>query len=78
MFKDRSTADILIIMISGTICAAVLLTGAGITLLAILQPDRDLSQSITALSSIVNVLLGLLAGFIAGRGSIKRDKNDRG
>jgi uncharacterized membrane protein HdeD (DUF308 family) len=64
-------------MIAATICLVVLLAGGGVTLLAILQPGRDMSQTIGLISGVVNVLLGLLAGYIAGRGHRPTETNEQ-
>lgn len=63
--------ELLILMIAGTVCASVVLAGAGITIVRLVSPDLDVSRAIAALVGTINTLLGLLAGFIAGR-------NDRG
>jgi hypothetical protein len=64
---DRSTNDLLILLVAGTVCFTVLATGAAIFLVELVHPESDTSQVVGILSDIVNTLIGLLAGFLAGR-----------
>jgi hypothetical protein len=63
--RDRSTGDLLVLLLAGTICLSVLAAGATIAVLQI-QGD-DTSRAAGLLSDVVNTLIGLLAGFLAGR-----------
>jgi len=63
----RSTTDLLILMIAGTVCVGVLLSIIGIGIVEIVDPSTDTTAGSAAVASIVNVLIGLLAGFLAGR-----------
>lgn len=64
---SRSTADLLILLVAATVCVAVLAAGGALAVVAIVQPGRDLSDVGGTLSHIVSVLVGLVAGFLAGR-----------
>lgn len=66
-FRDRSTGDILVLMVAGTVCFAVLATGASIVVIEIVHPSTDTTSAIRGISGIINTLIGLLAGFLAGR-----------
>ena len=65
--RDRSTGDLLVLMIAGTVCFAVISGGATIAVIEIIDPSSDTSSAIKAVTGIVNTLIGLLAGFLAGR-----------
>jgi hypothetical protein len=65
--RDRSTTDLLILMIAGTICFSVLAAGATIGVIEIMNPDTDTRAAVGTLSDVINTLIGLLAGFLAGR-----------
>jgi len=65
--KGRSTTDILILMVAGTVCFSVLAAGATVGITAIVNPDSDLSPASNAIGDVINTLIGLLAGFLAGR-----------
>jgi hypothetical protein len=66
-FESRTTGDLLILIIAVTICFAVLAAGAAVFILALIRPDLDSSQQVGAISDVINTLIGLLAGFLAGR-----------
>jgi hypothetical protein len=63
---ERSTAEILVILVGLTVCGYVVVTGAVIMALAFFT-DRDLSRAASSIGDIINTLIGLLAGFLAGR-----------
>jgi hypothetical protein len=63
----RSTTDVLVLMIAGTICGVVLLTIAGVVLIELINPEADTSEAAAGVGGIVSTLIGLLAGFLAGR-----------
>jgi hypothetical protein len=67
LLAGRSTTDLLILMIAGTVCFAVLAFGAAVAVIEIRNPDADTSTAASAISDILNTLIGLLAGFLAGR-----------
>lgn len=64
---SRSTADMLVLMIAGTVCLSLLGAGAVIAVVAVLYPDRDTTQAAGVVSSGIQTLVGLLAGYLAGR-----------
>lgn len=66
-FAERTTGDLLIMAIASTICFAVLASGAAVALLAIIQPERNLAPMVNMIGDVVNTMIGLLAGFLAGR-----------
>jgi hypothetical protein len=66
--RNRSTTDILILMIASTICFAVLASGATIAFIEIRSNgDADTSVAFKSVQDVLNTLIGLLAGFLAGR-----------
>jgi uncharacterized membrane protein YccC len=65
--KDRSTSDLLVLVIAATICASVLMSGAVVAFLAITQPEHDHPAAVALVSDTLQMLVSLLAGFIAGR-----------
>lgn len=66
-FESRTTGDLLLLIIAFTVCFSVLASGAWLALLALTQPDRDVSAGFNAITDVINTLIGLLAGFLAGR-----------
>jgi len=64
---ERPTTDLLILLIATTICFSVVAAGATIGIVKVVNPDADVSQGVSAISDVVTTLIGLLAGFLAGR-----------
>jgi hypothetical protein len=65
--RDRPTGDLLVLIIAGTICTIVLMGGIGVVALLLFRPeDPVIAKVVSGLVAIVNTLIGLLAGYIAG------------
>lgn len=65
--RDRSTGDLLVLGIAGTICLSVLVGVVTLTILSILQPDNEHPAATAVVSDTIQMLVALLAGFLAGR-----------
>lgn len=65
--SGRPTTDVLILMVAGTICLVVLIIGIGVVVVELVTPGADTATAVSGLSGIVSTLIGLLAGFLAGR-----------
>jgi hypothetical protein len=65
MRKGRSTGDTLILMIAGTVCVSVLLSVLTVVVLQFIQPDNK--GGFAAIADVINTLISLMAGFLAGR-----------
>jgi hypothetical protein len=84
-FRDRPTADILVILIAGTICAGLVFTSVVSWVFAFINPASDLEGPSRYIADITNTLIGLLAGFLAGttttysvvKGSAKSESGDQ-
>ena len=64
---DRPTSEVLIILVTLTVCLAVLGFGTMLAVIAFRDPSIDLSDGFAAVGGILNTLLGLTAGYLAGR-----------
>jgi hypothetical protein len=53
--------------LAGTIALSVLLSGTAVAILEIINPETDTTQIVAILSDIINTLIGVMAGFLAGR-----------
>lgn len=73
-FRDRTTGEILVILITTTVCFGVLASGLIISIVAIVSPEKDTTVWITRVTGIMNTMLGLLAGFLAGRTDVYAQK----
>jgi len=67
-FAERPTGDLLVLAIAGTVCFTVLATVATLGVVEIFDSGRDTSSGVNAITDVINTLIGLLAGFLAGRG----------
>ncbi len=78
-FRDRPTSDILVILIALTICTYVLVSiGLSIVLLFINPKSEPLANAIRNVGDIINTLIGLLAGFLAGKsGALSKNGNGK-
>jgi len=65
--RDRSTGDLMVLLIAGTICFMVVGTAAAVVVVEIVNPKIDTSTATRQISDVINTLIGLLAGFLAGR-----------
>jgi hypothetical protein len=63
----RGTGETLMLLIAGTICLSVLVIEVFVITLSFIDPDRDVTGAVAFVSSTLNTLIGLLAGYIAGR-----------
>lgn len=58
--------------ITFTVCFSVLSSGLIIAVISFQHPDKDVSVWIARISGIMNTMVGLLAGFLAGRNGTAR------
>jgi len=70
--RERSTTDLLILLIAGTICFSVLAAGATVGIIEIHDPSVDTTKAQGTIGDVINTLIGLLAGFLAGRTEVQR------
>jgi uncharacterized membrane protein YccC len=65
--KSRSTGELLVLMVAATVCGSVIVGGGAIILLAVFRPGVDTGAAARNIADLLNTLVGLLAGFLAGR-----------
>lgn len=65
--SDRPTGEILILSVTFTVCFGVLASGATVALISFFHPSTDVSTWVARITGILNTMIGLLAGFLAGR-----------
>lgn len=65
--RDRSTGDLLVLIVAGTVCGITIGVTASLVVGNLINPNSDQSGPASAIGDVVNTLIGLLAGFLAGR-----------
>lgn len=64
---ERPTGEILVLMITSTICGFIVVMGSGLLLIEIFNPDADTKGAASVVNDVLSTMIGLLAGFLAGR-----------
>jgi hypothetical protein len=72
--SERPTADLVLLIITGLIAASVLLAGAGLILISVLRPDSDLAPLYGTFGNMIDLLIGAVLGYLAGRGRSAQSK----
>lgn len=62
----RPTGETILLMLVGTICVTILAAGAGVFVVALVYPERDVSHAIQAMAIIIANILGQLSGYMIG------------
>jgi len=75
--KDRSTADLLVMMLAATVCVAIIVGQVGIVVVHVISPSADTSTAGSIVGQIINTLVGLVAGYMAGRTEVARIRRRR-
>lgn len=73
---SRPTTDLLILMVTGTICVMVLIVCGGIIALELREPGSDTAYATGAIAGVVSTFVGLVAGYMAGRTGARRIHDD--
>jgi hypothetical protein len=66
-FLDRPTGEILVLTITFTVCFGILASGALVGVVVLVHPETDVSVWVSRITGILNTMVGLLAGYLAGR-----------
>jgi hypothetical protein len=69
--RDRSTGDLMVLMIASTVCVLVMGSAITVVVVEIVNPETDTTGALRQISSIISTLIGLLAGFLAGRTDVE-------
>jgi Zn-dependent protease with chaperone function len=64
----------MLLMVAGTICVAILISIISIGMSEVVHPETDTNEAAIALGAVLNTLVGLLAGYLAGRTQRVRER----
>ena len=70
--SDRRTGDLLVLMVAGTICFVVVFGSIALFGTELVNPGADTAPGLRTIGGVMNTLVGLLAGFLAGKSGIAR------
>ena len=55
------------LVVTVTICTGLIVSGASLLIFEFTHPDADTSTAFQLLAGVINTLIGLIAGFLAGK-----------
>lgn len=64
--RDRPTADLVIIALTGLIAAVVVLTLVAVIVVAIAKPEQDVTATFRFVANLTNTIVGAVIGYVAG------------
>lgn len=67
MFKNRSVIELMVLMFSITVSAALICTGGLVAILELKDPANNTDDLVRALTSMTAGMLGALLGLLAGK-----------
>lgn len=80
--RARSTVDLVILTMAFAVGSVVIISALSLFAIELFRPEADTSTGVSALSAVVtgavNVILGAVAGFIAGRSSASHSNDGKG
>ena len=65
--RDRTVTDLLVLMLAGTICLTVLGASLAVIVAGFVNPDDEHAGAVAVVADTLQMLISLLAGFLAGR-----------
>ena len=66
MASGRPASELIVLLVAGTVCAVVAFTVLGIIVVEIVNPEANTGQIAAIMGDILNTLIGLAAGLLAG------------
>ena len=65
-FWNRPTSDVIVLILTFTVCFVIIADLVFLIFLSLHQPDKDLGEFSRNVGDIVNVLIGAVVGYLAG------------
>jgi hypothetical protein len=66
-FRDRPTADLIVIVLTGLVATIILVSVAGIFLLEVFRPEVNVEKLAARIGTIISTLVGAIVGYVAGK-----------
>lgn len=66
-FGERSTGEIIVLVIAVSVCFVVVFGVIAIAIVEVIDSETDTIGAAAVISDVVNTLIGVMAGFLAGR-----------
>jgi cytochrome c biogenesis protein CcdA len=73
----RSTGELMVLAVTFTVCFSIIMTGTFVAIIVAIHPGADVSIWVTRVTGLLNTMIGLLAGFLAGRTDMRRGDTDQ-
>lgn len=64
---QRPTGELLILLFGVTVCVTLVFSGVALLVLAITHPDRNFDAAYSSVTAILQVLIGITLGYLAGQ-----------
>jgi hypothetical protein len=75
MFKNRSTIDIVIILLTTMVAVVLILSTLGIIFGKLIRPEADFRGGAEVVGNIMTTIVGALVGFVGGRATGRLEAN---
>lgn len=75
MFKNRSTTDIVVIILTTMVALLMILLGIGAIIAKMNYPDMDIKSASELFGNVLTTVVGALVGFIGGRAAGRAEAN---
>ena len=75
MFKNRSTIDVVVILLTITIGVAIVMSIIGVLILKLRDPGMDVKGASSVVGNILTTVVGALVGFIGGRATGRMEES---
>lgn len=74
-FKDRPTGELIVVFLTVTACIVIIIEVVAIVLAAFLKPEVDIGTLFGRITEVVQLVLALIAGYLAGSGARQEKSN---
>ena len=76
MFKNRSTFDVVVILMTAMVGLTMALVVIGVIVLRLFRPEVDVKSAGAVIGNVLTTLVGALVGFVGGRATGRMEANN--